>query len=544
MGIDIIMRVHPLSRVAGEGAGGEGTTLIISYSRDRQYKRIDGRKQLFFDDDVIACVRNVTRTQHRPTKHPANPLLYRDRPWEVVPLFRTPTFNVHYDPQEGLFKCWYEDYYDYFGISKANIQINNRVLYAQSRDGINWEKPPLGKLFMDGHDTNVCFSYPPYLSASCNSVLLDPVDPDPARRYKSVYIHRSPGANVPKRSPMRGRSAAGLSIAFSPNGIDWTPYEGNPIITEWGSDVEILTYDPIDRKYILYGRAEHPWQSAHPAFQGWFAPVWPDQPPGIWGTRRCVYRLESEDCLHWSPPELIFSPGADDNLDDGHYGFTPWRIDELHLGILGILHQVDNVFDVELLHSRDGRTWRRFPSHQSLIPRGEPGSYDHLMVECPTPPLVVGDEIWLYYGGSKVHHDWWIFGQEDKLEVPEAHDINLPAHGHHLCLATLRLDGWVSLRASVREGFVETKPLFSTGEKLIINACCGPGGYVDVEVMDNWDNVWEGFGRADCDRFTGDAVSHVVTWRGCADVNSVPGIVKLRFHLRDADLYSFRIADA
>jgi hypothetical protein len=272
---------------------------MISYSRERQYKRIEDRKQFFFDDDVIACVRNVTRTRHAPVKHPANPLIVRDRPWEIVPLFRT----------------------------------------------------PLGKYRMDGHDTNVVFSYPPYFSASCGSVLLDPTDPDPSRRYKSVYIYRSTGANTPKTSPMRGTGAAGLSIAFSPNGIDWTPHAANPIISDWGSDVEILTRDPITHKYVLYGRADHPWNSTHPEFQAWFATVWPDQPTGIWNTRRCVYRLDSDDCLNWSPAELVFAPGKDDNLDDGHYGFTSWRVGDQHLGILGLLHQVDNVFDIELLHS-------------------------------------------------------------------------------------------------------------------------------------------------------------------------------------------------
>jgi hypothetical protein len=38
-------------------------------------------------------------------------------------------------------------------------------------------------------------------------------------------------------------------------------------------------------------------------------------------------------------------------------------------------------------------------------------------------------------------------------------------------------------------------------------------------------------------------VDHVVSWGGRTDVNSVPGIVKLRFYLRNADLYSFQIAD-
>jgi hypothetical protein len=342
---------------------------------------------------------------------------------------------------------------------------------------------------------------------------------------------------------MRGPHTAGLSIAFSPNGIDWTPYESNPLLSNWGSDVEILTFDPVDCKYILFGRADSKWGGYHPDFDQWFAPVWPGQPAGIWGTRRCVYRLESEDCFNWSEPELIFDPGPDDNLEDAHYGFVPWRVDEMHLGILNILHEVDNTVDMELLYSRNGRNWQRFANRQPLIRRGEAGSYDHLDVETPNQPLVMGDEVWIYYGGARVHHDWWLFGKEEGLDVPEAHDPSYAQNGHHLCLATLRLDGWVSLDATVREGYVETKPVFSTGAHLFINGCCARGGYIQVEVMDNWNNVWKGYGRQDCEIFRGDDVHHRVRWSASDGVNMIPGIVKLRFHMRNAELYSFQFAD-
>jgi hypothetical protein len=516
--------------------------MVIAYSRERQYKEIGHAQQLFLDDDLVARVRNVKRTLHSPRKHPANPLIQRDQPWEVIPYFRLNTFNVVRDPADGHFKCWYEDYYDYFGIKKENVLQGNRLYYAQSTDGLRWEKPGLGKLRIDGHDTNTVFSYPPYEMASCNSVLLDLAETDPSRRFKTVYYQRYRNANVPKRTP-RGPHAAGLGIAFSPDGIDWTPYAGNPILPNWGSDVEILTYDPIARTYVLYGRAEWPWNSPHPKFDGWFAPIWPDQPPGIWGTRRCIYRLTSPDCLEWSEPELVFAPDQNDNLQDGHYGFVSWRVGDLHLGILNILHQVDNTLDGELLYSRDGHDWKRFPNRQPLIPRGPAGSYDHLLVECPTSPIVVGDEIWLYYGGNNVHHDWWIFGGPEGLDVPEARDPSYAQNGHHLCLATLRLDGWVSLDATVREGCVETKPIFSDGSTLFVNARCDDGGYVAVEVMDNWGNIWEGFGREQCDVFRGNAVAHAVSWQGQTAINTITGMVTLRFHLKRAELYGFRIAN-
>ena len=52
---------------------------------------------------------------------------------------------------------------------------------------------------------------------------------------------------------------------------------------------------------------------------------------------------------------MAFEAGTGDNLDDGLYGFVPWRVDEMHLGLLNVLHQVDNVMEGYLHYGRDGR---------------------------------------------------------------------------------------------------------------------------------------------------------------------------------------------
>ena len=353
------------------------------------------------------------------------------------------------------------------------------------------------------------------------------------------YLFRSTGAVSADGTPS-GHHENGLSLAFSPNGIDWTPYENNPIDPGWLADDSILTYDAEDDKYVMYGRAGGSGGRSIPDFDSWFLPVWPGRPEGIWGTRRRVYRVESDDCFEWSDPVLVFDPGEDDNLDDSYYTFVPWRAGEMHLGILNVLHQVDNTLDMYPVFSRDGLDWKRFQDHRPLIPRGGEGSYDQFDVETSTPLLVVGDELWFYYGGVNVHHDWWIFGQTEGLDVPEAHDPRLSQYGHHLCLATLRLDGLVSLGANIREGYVETKPVHSDSTRLFINAQCQPNGYVQVEVIDSWNNVWEGYSREDCRTFSGDSVHHEVTWADRAAVDEVRASVKLRIHLKNAELYGFQ----
>ena len=113
----------------------------VAYSQDTVFKDVGCTRQLFVDDDVIAAVKNVTRRQHRPAKHPANPVIVRDRPWEFSTYFRTSTFNVLHDPRAGLFKCWYEDFYSYFGSPKHKPGLDSRIMYAQSEDGLHWEKP-------------------------------------------------------------------------------------------------------------------------------------------------------------------------------------------------------------------------------------------------------------------------------------------------------------------------------------------------------------------------------------------------------------------
>ena len=515
--------------------------MYVAYSEDRLFKEIGNTRQLFIDDDVVAVVKNVTRRRHTPRKHPNNPLIVNDKPWEVNPYFRTSNFNVRFDPMDGLFKCWFTDFFRYFGIPKSEYgldTLHSRHYYAQSKDGISWEKPPLGKHFVDGHDTNTVFCHPPYQIAVCPSVLLDEHETDPSRRYKMTYLFHSDPSTADETPG--GHHADGLSIAFSPNGIDWTPYEHNPIIPTWIGDVSILTYDDEDGKYVMYGRAGGAGGRSNPDFDRWFHPVWPGRPEGIWGTRRRVYRVESRDAISWSDPVLVFDPGPDDNLDDGHYGFVPWRAGEMHLGILNVLHQVDNTLDMYPHHSRDGLDWKRFQYHRPLVPRGGEGSYDEFDIESPTQPLVVGDELWFYYGGMSVHHDWWIMGQEEGLDAPEVRDRSLSQNGHHLCLATLRLDGLVSLGATIREGYVETKPFRSDGARLFINAQCRPGGYVEVEVMDHWNNVSAGYSRDECHRFTGDSVRHRVRWASRDTVDEAALGAKLRVHLKNAELYGFQ----
>jgi len=58
-------------------------------------------KQLFIDDYIIEELRGAKKALNQPVKHPKNPLLKRDKPWEVSgPGYGT----VIYDAEQQLFK--------------------------------------------------------------------------------------------------------------------------------------------------------------------------------------------------------------------------------------------------------------------------------------------------------------------------------------------------------------------------------------------------------------------------------------------------------
>jgi len=108
----------------------------------------------------------------------------------------------------------------------------------------------------------------------------------------------------------------------------------------------------------------------------------------------------------------------------------------------------------------------------------------------------------------------------------------------------LRTDGLASITAPWGGGEALTRPLIFTGRTLEINYRTGAAGSVRVEVQDKTGVPIEGHTLADCDEIVGDEIQRVVTWKESSDVDALAGRpVRLRFVLRDADLFSLRFRD-
>ena len=108
---------------------------------------------------------------------------------------------------------------------------------------------------------------------------------------------------------------------------------------------------------------------------------------------------------------------------------------------------------------------------------------------------------------------------------------------------TIRLDGFVSINAPFRGGEVTTKPIRFDGSILQINYSTSAAGSLRVELQDINGTPLPNFAITDCVELIGDSVKHTVNWQQGSDVQNWAGkAIRLRFVLRDADLYSFNFA--
>ena len=106
---------------------------------------------------------------------------------------------------------------------------------------------------------------------------------------------------------------------------------------------------------------------------------------------------------------------------------------------------------------------------------------------------------------------------------------------------TLRVDGFVSVYASLHGGEMITKPLIFEGNRLQINFATSAGGSVKVELQTADGEPIEGYTLEDAVEIFGDELSRTVQWGDSPDASSLAGQpVRVRFALKDADLYSFQ----
>ncbi len=506
---------------------------------DSSHLHIGKNRQLFFDNQIIERAQDISRVYHTP-KAQARPLMQSDRPWEAITYFAICTYQVVRD-RDGQWHCWYGNWHynpqrfaqrrNWYDPETSLIEL----LYARSDDGLHWEKLELGLHKRDGNDTNVLLGGRDWGTFYIVTPIEDPFESDSQKRYKTLGVRCS---NEYYR----------LEAAYSGDGVHWTFYEQPPCFGSWGpylNDAVVLNYDSLSRCYTATVRSPYMGHAVltpnSPTADNFVGP----SEPGVWWkyNKRRIWRTESSDLLHWSQPYPIFQPDESDNLDESYYGMCETKIGDTLIGFVNLFRECDNTMGVRLAFSRDGKNWEWANQRQLWLEsaRMSGNRWDSVMVYLGVPPIEVGDEHWVYYGGAMNHHDWYMTGILEGIDHPEAKDMGNV--GYHLGLAKFRRDGFVSLHTSPhREGIMVTRPFFPEGNRLVMNAEVAEGGLIEVEIADRSGKVLAGYGRDEFDTFRGDSVSHLLTWRGRQEAE-LHGDHKLNFYLRKAHLYSFQSTD-
>ena len=458
--------------------------------------KIDGARQLFVDDYLVAEKSNIQRELHHPVKHAGNPLLGGDKPWEDATgdqpghvVFQI----VRSDEETGLFRMWYAGYHRFEMENGTSVRFP--ALYAESKDGIHWDKPELGLHTYKGSKANNII----IPAGNLFGLIVEPGDPDPARRYKGIVWHE------PEYVPREG-----YFLYTSPDGIRWTRESENPLAISLNGytmpqtgigDTSIFRWDCLLETYVCDAKFVLP------------------------GKFRCRGMMESDDLMHWTRPRMTIYPDKLDHPDSQIYGHLSFCYESMWLGFLRVMHTHVGWKQTtcELTASRDGRHWYRAGGREEFIPLGEATAWDADYHDPCWDPLLVDDELWIYYRSVNRHP-----GDEN------------PGVGHAIGLATLRRDGFVSLNAGETVGTIVTRPLSFSGTRLFINAEVAQDGWVKAEVRQPGGEPLQGYTLDKSVPIRKDLIRAQLAWMDVQDLPlSADPHLQLTFEVKNAKLYAF-----
>jgi hypothetical protein len=305
----------------------------------------------------------------------------------------------------------------------------------------------------------------------------DPEEVDPARRYKGMT-----------------RTAA-FTPLYSPNGVHWTL--GDRPAIEQAYDASSFSWDPIGKKWIA---------SCKLFFKG----------------KRARGYAEGKDLSEFGDTRLMLHADESDHPQDELYALRILRYESVYVGLLKIFHVATDRCDLQVVFSRDAKHWSRPHREPFLANSEDPTAPDYGNLDEAGDPIRMGDELWFYYGGRNILH------YEKRDETSGS-----------LCLAALRSDGFASMKAGEEPGVLLTQPLKLRGNHLHLNFDA-EGGEVSVEVLSADENRPHSSPERESNPMAGDSVDRVVSWKHGEDLQDVSERpVRLRFHLRNAGLYSF-----
>jgi hypothetical protein len=442
---------------------------------------VSTKVHLILDADSVQSAEGVEFRLHQAAKHPENPVIVPGMPHEWDGLQVNWPSQVVYDRDDQLFRCWYSGldavqydpkvYPERAGFAHWLGRIWKQG-YAESKDGVYWEKPLLDQYKHRGAFTNVLrtdyeqagtgIGWDHICTIQC--VWLNPVARSSEEKYLALatevgsdeagnrsfkmfrkVVYASADGKRWKRERVFYDAPSTNDVSPAPNALDI-----NQVIFEPNHP------DPSLR-VKAYGQTDRP---VHPGRGNRGIGV--VHGPDLFGLRyedlKIVMEADGtiEDEIHWNKIA---------KLENGYYLMVH---DSSHFDYSG---KIPPTSDLRLAISSDGIKFRRIHPDSAVIPRGAEAMFDtNQMV---TGSIVeFGDQVHFYYHGTPVIYRPW-------PKAPKGVPANLRAstiYPTFMGLATVPRDRFAF--ATPVEGMTGTMtslPLdLPAGRSLWINADAAP----------------------------------------------------------------------
>jgi hypothetical protein len=460
-------------------------------------------RQLFLDPALLR--------ERQEAELKVNPAVRRetvirpDRPWEKHMI----SFFLTVRDEGGKLRMWYICRDDWGEGSQANLA------YAESRDGIAWEKPELGIYEYKGSRANNLVGV-----HNLEGVVFQDPNMPPEQRY--VYV----------TTAKPGSGPTGFYRYTSPDGLRWQR-DPAPLIRAGSDTQNVAWWDERLGEYVIMVRGWNPDPrrrkvsrlttkslttpiAIKPNGRG-FGNYFNDEIP-------TVLACDDQDPSRTDIYNIAAQPYA---LDPRWYvGFPTFLRRSAQTDAPGWHGRHMGPAEVQFVGSADSLAWHRYDRAAYAAPSLDAPDKKN-MTFMGTGLVFRGDEIWQY--GTEfesVHGD--VEARQRKTDGSIVRYVQ-------------RVDGFVSLDTGNREGLARTKPVRVTGKTLLLNLNTGALGELRVGLLDAAGKPIEGFTAAQCDAVEHNGTGVKVTWKGAGDLSALQGRdVGLEFRSTRTKLYSFR----
>lgn len=473
---------------------------------------INEGRQLFIDDFLIEKT-DLSRSFHYPKYSSENPILKADKPWEYTqegyPYVAPFSDGVWYDEIDKKYKMWYAT-----GGGKYNKKVKRFyavTAYAESEDGIHWEKPELDVV----KGTNLV----DIRIRDSNTMWLDKEEKDPMKRYKLFNVENDWEDGEFWRYALR----------YSSDGIHWSDLVARSGII---GDRSTVFYNSFRDKWIFSIRSNVAGMRARNYYEN------SDAETGVSLINNSSANSDNkkDSVVFWFVPwkNELKHPKPEYREYTGIYNLDAIPYESLLLGFFSVWQgPPNNICDslgiqkrneIAIGFSRDGFHWHR-PDMNRFLPVSESdGSWNQGNIQSVSGvPLIVGDSLYFYMSGRETCNSFWDACSSTGL-------------------AKLRRDGFASMDAYKFEGTLLTRKLNFSGEYLFVNVDASLGE-LKAEILDGNGKIINGYSKEQCIPVQINSTKTVIKWEGNKTLKSLSGKpIRIRFYVTNSSLFSFWIS--